>query len=175
MAALPLALLLATAWAQDQVEGLRVRAPQGSFSVTTASIGEQGQGEGSQARAEIPGQVPVTLRGDKVQWSFSSGEMTMSGHVTLTRGDLTVRCDQLTTRARAAAEPTMTLRGPITATWADQEAHAEQGTLVDSVLTLEGSPSWTSNGNRLVGARIRVWLREDRAECEQCTLWARAP
>jgi lipopolysaccharide export system protein LptA len=118
------------------------------------------------ARAEILGGVgndPVTLQADQLDIDILAGEATLTGKVTLTKGDLTVNCPRVDLRfehtpkitwARGSGGVTADVRG------VHAEAPSVELDLTKQVLDLRGGVKLT---------RGQGWLTADSARIEIAT------
>jgi lipopolysaccharide export system protein LptA len=118
------------------------------------------------ARAEIlggAGNDPVTLQADQLDIDILAGEATLTGKVTLTKGDLTVNCPRIDLRfehspkvtwARGSGGVTADVRG------VHAEAPSVELDLTKQVLDLRGGVKLT---------RGQGWLTADSARIEIAT------
>jgi lipopolysaccharide export system protein LptA len=118
------------------------------------------------ARAEILGGVgpdPVKLQADQLDIDILAGEATLTGKVTLTKGDLVVNCPRIDLRFEHAPKLTWA-RGSGGVTADVRGVHAEAPSveldLTKQVLDLRGGVKLTRGGG---------WLTADSARIEIAT------
>lgn len=146
-----------------------------TVSVANGRIDRAGVGEGTDAAARLPGgaQPPLDVTSDRTAWDLAARTARFEGHVVATRGDLELRCDVLAVTLAAGSPPRIVqadASGSVVVVRGAQTAQADHGALdpARGLLVLTGSPQLADGPHTMAGARIDVWLDEDRVECERC-------
>jgi lipopolysaccharide transport protein LptA len=126
----------------------------------------------------VEGAPELLIQADQSTLDIKAGKAVFSGSVLATRGSLSLRCDSLTVEYDKSGEVRLALAlGRVKIERDGWKATGGQATLDQDLgsLVLTDSPQLEEGGNRLVGERIRVFLENERVECEQCTLSLNRP
>jgi lipopolysaccharide export system protein LptA len=151
------------------------QAPEGQ-APETEEAKSVAKAQGVSLRVE--GVPELLIQSEQSTWDMKAGKAVFSGGVLATRGSLTLRCDSLTVEHDESGEVRLALAsGRVEIERDDWKATGGRATLDQrqGSLVLTESPQLEEGGNRLVGERIRVFLENERVECEQCTLSLKSP
>jgi len=119
------------------------------------------------------GQPELLIEAEKSSWSMKTRTAEFSGNVAATRGALILRCDELQVQHQEGGEiQEAVASGNVRIESEQWSATGAKAVLdqTDGSLVLTGSPRLAEGANTLVGERIRVFLDDERVECERCKL-----
>lgn len=144
-----------------------------TLQLSQATVDRDGRGKGEVVRATTPGAPPLQIDAPTSDWDLKAREARFTGGVTAVRGDVTLTCQTLSVRfasanrvQTASAEGAVVVRqGERRAEGARAELNAETGEIA-----LTGDPRISEGSNTMTGARITLWLDDDRVRCDQCRL-----
>jgi lipopolysaccharide transport protein LptA len=147
----------------------------GSFTVAEASVDVEGKGKARTVHASLqsPGAPELVIEAPSSEWDLAAGSVLFTGGVVVNRGDVQLHCRTLALRFDGdhrveLAEAT----GEVRLDRGSLHAQAEAATLVGATgrLELHGAAKLQEPAGTLVGARIVLWLDDDRVECADCRL-----
>lgn len=142
-----------TAWAEDVRASTGATAPTGSASPDAAP-------------------VPLLIEAATSEWDLKGKTATFRTDVKVTRGAVTLTADSLHVRYKDLDHvDVVTATGRVVMTRGGRVARSGIATLTagDGRVVLTGSPTLTEGVNELAGARIEVWLDEEKAACSGAT------
>lgn len=116
----------------------------------------------------LAGRGPLVVKADQVTWEAPARRAHFVGHVTATRGDMTLSARELTTihDERGEVERAVSGGGPVTVVQGERRAKAGRAAFegARATLVLEGEPTVEERGSLLSGKRVTFLLAEDRVE-----------
>jgi lipopolysaccharide export system protein LptA len=118
---------------------------------------------------EAAGKPPLQVSAARSSWDLKARTARFEGEVVVTRGDVTMRCAALdVSYADTDTIDRVVATGGVRVDRGPRHAEAERAELVGSTgqITLTGSPRLAEGASELVGARIVLWLDDERATCE---------
>jgi len=119
------------------------------------------------------GQPELLIEAKHSTWAMKTREAEFSGNVVATRGELVLRCDALKVKhEEKGAIQEAVASGNVRIESQQWKATGSKAVLdqTSGSLVLTGTPRLQEGSNALVGELIRVFLDDERVECEQCKL-----
>ncbi len=119
------------------------------------------------------GQPELLIEAEHSSWAMKTRTADFSGKVVATRGDLILRCDSLQVKHAEKGEIQEAIASGNVQIESQQWKATGSKAVLDQAsgsLVLTGSPRLQEGPNALVGERIRVFLDDERVECERCKL-----
>jgi len=171
---------------------LRVESTDGAYVVALSQAsapvsGDVATASSTEVTRREEGKPPLAIRSSASTWDLKNKRARFEGQVVVTRGDVTMRCDELdVTYSSGDAVDTVVATGHVEVDKGTRTARAAAAELVGATgrITLTGSPRLSDGPNELVGDTIVLWLDDERATCAgtagaPCTLvvagWAVGP
>lgn len=115
------------------------------------------------------GKPPLEIVAERSEWDLAARTARFSGAVVVKRGGVELRCATLDVRyAGADRIDTVVATGDVRVRQGDRTASAATAELVGATgeIALTGGPRLAEGPNTLHGARIVLWLDDERATCE---------
>lgn len=144
-----------------------------TLRLAQATIDPEGKGQGQGASAVSPGAPPLQIDAPTSDWDLKAREARFTGGVTAVRGDVTLTCQVLRVRfASADRVQTAVAEGDVRVVQGDRAASGARAELNAETgeIALTGDPRISEGANTMTGARIALWLDDDRVRCDQCRL-----
>jgi len=138
-----------------------------------AWIDEEGSGgRGEDVAAEILGEHPLEIRGERSSWSLKDGIVVFEGEVLATRADVRLRCGRLEVTYVGDRVASAVASGGVQVQHGSRHAQGARAhlTVADGRIVLTGGARVDDGPNRLVGEPITLFLDQERIECDSCTM-----
>ena len=142
------------------------------FTATGANVEDDGDGEGENVAAELPGPPPLVIHGKTSEWQLKDGVVVFEGDVTAVRDTVTLTCDRLEVTYEGERVRDAVATGNVRVVRGERVARGKTATLTadDGRVVLEGDPRVEDGPNTMVGERIVLFLDDERLECARCRL-----
>jgi lipopolysaccharide transport protein LptA len=155
-------------------------ANAGEVEATAAEVdlSEEQVVVGTDVEVSVSSAIPLSVSAEHSVWEMSSLTASFSGSVVATRGQFSIECDELLVEYSSESEVTRaTATGGVSLSRGEWSGSAETANLdlVEGVVTLSGNSSIDGSGNRLQGTSIRVFMANERVECDDCTMVVLTP
>lgn len=156
----------------DAPDLVHVRMDAGDLRVEAAGAWVDGEGTGRAVapRAEVKGDPPIIVEGDRSVFDLRAGTATFEGGVRITRGDLEIRCARVDARYADGRLVAAEASGDVVVTRGDRAATAKKATIAADHLELREDVRVRDGDDRLTGATVTLWFEGDRLECSACRL-----
>ena len=131
-----------------------------------------GAGSGAGGQPADASAVPLLIEAATSEWDLKGKTATFRKDVKVTRGAVTLTADSLDVRYKDADHvDVVTATGRVVLTRGGRVARSGIATLTagDGRVVLTGNPTLTEGVNEPAGARIEVWLDEEKAVCSGAT------
>ena len=137
-----------------------------------AWVDDQGDGEGTEARAEVAGPPPLEITGARSNWNLKAKTVVFEGEVRATRGPVVLECAKLEVSFRDERVQEATATGSVRVTRGARVATSSAAHLTadDGRLVLEGGVALVEGESRMTGAKMTLYLDDERVECSPCRL-----
>lgn len=112
-----------------------------------------------------PPTAPLDVRADRLEYDQKSGRVRFEGNVQAVQGTLRLTCGRLSARYRADGSlGDLTASGGVQVVQGELSAKAQTATYfqTDQRLELTGDPVVTRGQDRLSGAKIVYWAKDQR-------------
>ncbi len=140
--------------------------PWTGTAATVRLIGTTAWADDVKATGGAP--IPLVIEAAASEWDLKGHTASFTKDVKVTRGVVTLTSDRLDVRYKDADHiDVVTANGHVVVTRGTRVARSDTATLTagDGRVVLTGNPTLTEGVNELDGARIEVWLDEEKATC----------